>query len=498
MTQSQALSVMKAGANVFLTGEPGSGKTYTIQEYVAYTRAQGIETAVTASTGIAATHIGGMTIHSWSGIGVKGQLSKHDIDTISRNKRVAKRIQKAEVLIIDEISMLSGSTLSLVESVCRSIKKRSAPFGGLQVIFVGDFFQLPPIMKKEAADDAQQLLIQDPIHTRFAYDSRAWKDASPSICYLTEQHRQDDVDFLNLLSAIRQDAFTKEHLRTLQQRKIEYDNAPENVPKLFSHNADVDRVNESILEKLSGAVRACSMSAHGPEPMVSALQKWCLSPAELHLKIGAAVMFTKNNQKEGFVNGTLGVVEKFDPRSGYPSVRTRGGRLIDVEPMDWVIEENGEIRARITQIPLRLAWALTVHKSQGMSLDAAVVDLTGVFEFGQGYVALSRVRRLAGLYLLGWNERAFRVHPEVLAQDTWFRSQSESTKPEVTQSQHSKKNDLVVRRGYRAWDQEQDAELQELYLGGATIQDLAKEFSRTQGSIRSRLAKLSLLDVESF
>lgn len=501
MTQSQALSVMKTGVNVFLTGEPGSGKTYTIQKFVAYIRAQGIDTAVTASTGIAATHIGGMTIHSWSGIGVKGQLSKHDIDAISKNKRVAKHIQRAQVLIIEEISMLAGSTLSLVESVCRNIKKRSLPFGGLQVIFVGDFFQLPPIVKKDVMGNAQQLLIKDPVYARFAYDSPAWKDAKPTICYLTEQHRQDDADFLTLLSAIRRNAFTQDHLHILQKRKIEYDAAPKDVPKLFSHNADVDRVNNQILEKISGTEHVCSMSAHGPDALVSALQKWCLSPAKLHLKIGAVVMFTKNNQKEGFVNGTLGVVEKYNSESGYPSVRTRGGRLIDVEPMDWVIEENGVIRARITQIPLRLAWALTVHKSQGMSLDAAVVDLAAVFEFGQGYVALSRVRRLEGLYLLGWNERAFQVHPEVLAQDTWFRSESESTVSEIPQTQHSTTIELQernvesgARKAYRAWDQEQDSELRELYLGGASIPDLAKEFSRTKGSIRSRLAKFNLLD----
>lgn len=508
MTQSQALSVMKTGVNVFLTGEPGSGKTYTLQEYVAYMRARDVDIAVTASTGIAATHIGGMTIHSWSGIGVKERLSKHDIDTIAKNKRVAKRIQRAQILIIEEISMLSGLTLSLVESVCRNIKKRQVPFGGLQVIFVGDFFQLPPIMKKEVMEDTQQLLIKNPIHARFAYDSHVWKDTKPTICYLTEQHRQDDADFLTILSAIRRNVFTQHHLRTLQQRKIEYDAAPKGVPKLFSHNADVDRVNNHILETLFGAVHICSMSAHGPDALVSALQKWCLSPAELHLKIGAAVMFTKNNQKEGFVNGTLGVVEEFNPQSGYPSVRTRGGRLIDVEPMDWMIEENGEIRARITQIPLRLAWALTVHKSQGMSLDAAVVDLAGVFEFGQGYVALSRVRRLSGLYLLGWNDHAFRVHPEVLAQDAWFRSQSESTVSEIARTQHSttvelqekfidggtrRSGDVAAKKAYRAWDQEQDIELRELYLGGASIPDLAKEFSRTQGSIRSRLAKFSLL-----
>jgi ATP-dependent exoDNAse (exonuclease V) alpha subunit len=136
-------------------------------------------------------------------------------------------------------------------------------------------------------------------------------------------------------------------------------------------------------------------------------------------------MFTKNNPQEGFVNGTLGAVERFDKDNGYPIVMTRSGRRIEVETMDWAMEEDGKTRARITQLPLRLAWAITVHKSQGMSLDEAVIDLSNVFEFGQGYVALSRVRRLSGLHLLGWNGRAFQVHPEVSEKDAEFRTRSE-------------------------------------------------------------------------
>jgi len=151
------------------------------------------------------------------------------------------------------------------------------------------------------------------------------------------------------------------------------------------------------------------MHGYGAHNLMETLIRGCLSPEVLELKVGAAVMFTKNSPKGLFVNGTLGIVEGFDPASNYPIIRTREGRKIVVEPADWVMEENGEDVARITQFPLRLAWAITVHKSQGMSLDGAVMDLSGVFEYGQGYVALSRVRRLSGLHLLGWNNRAFEV-----------------------------------------------------------------------------------------
>jgi len=415
MTQSEALAILKTGSNVFVTGEPGSGKTHTINDYVAYLRVRGIEPAITASTGIAATHIGGMTIHSWSGIGIKTTLGTSDLHAIASSRHIAKRVRRANVLIIDEVSMLPPETLSMIDAICREIKESSEPFGAIQVALVGDFFQLPPIVRPPVGDDSQILFMEES-SARFAYDSPAWGRANLIVCYLTEQHRQDDSEFLALLSAIRRNAFGADHLRRLTSRTVHPHAAPKAAPKLFSHNVDVDRVNEGVLAHLPGEPRVFIMSSQGQEALASALKKGCLSPETLRLKVGAAVMFTKNNPKEGFVNGTLGVVEAFDHHHTHPIVRTRSGRRVEVEPMDWAVEENGTIRARITQLPLRLAWAVTVHKSQGMSLDEAVMDFRDVFEFGQGYVALSRVRRLSGLHLLGWNERAFQVHPEVLAE----------------------------------------------------------------------------------
>ncbi len=423
MTQFQVLSILKTGTNVFLTGEPGSGKTHTINEYTAYLRDHSIEPAITASTGIAATHIGGITIHSWSGIGIKTRLDKHDLDKIVSSEYIVRRVRKAKVFIIEEVSMLLPETLSMVDVVCRKIRQSQEIFGGMQVVFTGDFFQLPPIVKRETEENVQTELIEKS-SARFAYDSSVWTEANPIVCYLTEQHRQDDSDFLNLLSAIRHNVFASDHLYHIEKRKIERGAVPNSVPKLFSHNADVDRINDEILAKLPGKQQVFTISSQGPDWLVAALKKGCISPETLYLKVGAAVMFTKNNPKEEFVNGTLGTVEGFHKTSGYPIVKIRSGRRIEVEPMDWTVEENSKVRARITQLPLRLAWAITVHKSQGMSLDEAVMDLSDVFEFGQGYVALSRVRRLSGLYILGWNKRAFQVHPEILTKDEVFRQAS--------------------------------------------------------------------------
>lgn len=422
MTQSQALDIMKTGANIFLTGEPGSGKTHIINKYVSYLRSCGIEPAITASTGIAATHIGGMTIHSWSGIGIKTELSRHDIEKIVANKKYSKRFEDAKVLIIDEISMLPPSTLDLVELVCRRAKKNPEPFGGLQVIFVGDFFQLPPISKSDHGRPQQNIF--ESVSERFAFGSGAWQAANPTICYLSEQYRQDDKEYLDLLSAIRANRFKENHVARLERRKINYSEAPSGLPKLFTHNLDVDRVNNEMLAKLDGKYHSFEMRGQGPRPLVEALKRGCLSPETLELKIGAAVMFTKNSPKGFFVNGTLGKVAGFDPANNYPIVSLRDGRKLTVEPADWVLEDNGVDVARVTQFPLRLAWAITVHKSQGMSLDGAVMDLSQVFEYGQGYVALSRLRRLSGLHLIGWNNRAVEVHPEIVAKDSDFKSSS--------------------------------------------------------------------------
>src|SRR3989344_3497485 len=238
MTQAQTLEILKTGANVFLSGEPGSGKTHTIREYVRYLRDRGIEPAITASTGIAATHIGGMTIHSWSGIGIRNYLDKYTLDKITTTEYLTKRIKRAKVLVIDEVSMLGPETFSMVEAVCRAIRQNNDAFGGLQVILVGDFFQLPPIVKGGINPSAQTTMLETP-KARFAYDSPAWKRTNPMVCYLTEQHRQDDSAFLDLLSAIRSNNFNDNHLSQIITRKIIADDMPDKAVKLYTHNLNV-------------------------------------------------------------------------------------------------------------------------------------------------------------------------------------------------------------------------------------------------------------------
>jgi hypothetical protein len=414
MTQKEALAILRTGGNVFLTGEPGSGKTHVINEYIDWLAAAKIPVAVTASTGIAATHIGGMTIHSWSGIGVRDELTPYDLDTIASRKAVVKRVEKAKVLIIDEISMLDGRQLDMVERVARAVRRNDEPFGGLQVVLVGDFFQLPPVTKRGDM-------------LRYAFEGNAWQSARPLVCYLGEQHRQDDELLLGLLSSIRRNDIEESHYVLLQeQTEIGYTDIEPT--RLHTHNADVDAVNEAKLAELRGPVHRFKMTSQGAKQVVEGLVRTCLSPEVLELKEEALVMCTKNNFEAGYVNGTLGRVVRFDRTDGYPVVETASGRTIKMEPVSWEVIDDGKVRARIEQVPLRLAWAITVHKSQGMSLDAAEVDLSKAFVYGQGYVALSRVRTLTGLRVLGMHPNALQVDPKVAAADARFRQESEDTK----------------------------------------------------------------------
>jgi hypothetical protein len=290
MTQAQALTVLKTGANVFLTGEPGSGKTHTVREYVAWLRARGIEPAITASTGIAATHIGGYTIHSWSGIGIKRRLSAYELDRIAQNEKVVKRLRSTKILIIDEISMLSAETFAMVEAVCREVRADDRPFGGLQVLLVGDFFQLPPVVPREEAHaEEPDMFAQSGPKTSFAFASSAWKALNPIVCYLSEQHRQEDEDFLGILSAIRRGDVDDTHREMLRARRA--GKAQAGRTQLFSHNADVNAINDSELGKIAETSRVFAMTSRGSERLVEGLKKGCLSPERLTLKIGARVLF---------------------------------------------------------------------------------------------------------------------------------------------------------------------------------------------------------------
>lgn len=422
MKQAQAMTVMLGGDSVFLTGAPGAGKTFVLNEFVRRARRTGKDVAVTASTGIAATHIGGSTIHSWSGLGIRDELTVRDRQQLAANAKLIKRYNACAVLVIDEISMLHGKRLDMVNEVCKLLRKSELPFGGLQVILVGDLFQLPPVSRGAELVD-------------FAHLSESWQELGPRVCYLNEQHRQREDGLLELLEAMRSGEVEEHHELLLQQRMDKKPSAEQPVTRLYAHNVDIDTVNNRYLAALEDDVYEYEMVTKGPAAKTDQLKRSVLAPELLELKLGAEVMFVANNPSSGFVNGSRGKVVAFNDEQ--PVVELVSGRKIKVAQHSWKLEEDGKVRAEVAQLPLRLAWAITIHKSQGMSLDAAEVDLSKSFTPGMGYVALSRVRGIDGLYLAGINRMALQMHPQIYAFDTELRQLSnelaastEEAKPE--------------------------------------------------------------------
>lgn len=418
MLQASALKILKAGQNVFLTGSAGAGKTYLLNQYIAYLRERGIAIAVTASTGIAATHIGGQTIHSWSGLGIKDVITQQDLEKLAKRKPVRERLKNVQVLIIDEISMLSKNNLLGVNQILQYFKQNQEAFGGIQVIFCGDFFQLPPVSRE-----------RKPSHEKLAFMSPCWVAAELQICYLTEQFRAGDSDLINVLNEIRTGDFS-DSSQDLLWEKLEQsgENPPDDsIIKLYTHNADVDSVNAAALKALEADKEYFYATTTGDKTLVESLRKAVLAPDDLELKVGANVMFVKNNYEMGYMNGTLGTVTGFS-KDGWPVVTTFDDEEIEAKPAEWsVVNEFNQPVASFAQVPLRLAWAITVHKSQGMTLDSAAMDLGRTFEPGQGYVALSRVKSWSGLKLLGCNQNALMVDPLVLKADKRFQELSDES-----------------------------------------------------------------------
>ncbi len=408
MNQSHALQILQSGDNVFLTGSAGSGKTFLLNQFIDYLKENKTKVGITASTGIAATHLNGRTIHSWAGMGIAKKMTAKQIKKILKRKDLFERIKNTQTLIIDEISMLDAACLDLVDKICKAAKNPFSPFGGIQIVLCGDFFQLPPIGK-----DAE-----------FAFQAFSWEEAGIKVCYLDEQFRQDDPEFLNILNKIRTNEAGEKELSFLRTRLNKKVTHLSKITKLFTHNMNVDVLNSQELSTLDNEEKTYRMTESGSQDLVDFLKKSYPVPSELKLKIGAVVMFVKNNYEAGYVNGTLGEVVDFDD-DGFPVVKAKDKNEIVATPVSWNFEEDEGVVASIKQVPLRLAWALTVHKSQGMSLDAAEIDLSKSFERGMGYVALSRVRTLDGVCLVGINEMALKVNEAVVKKDKEFKRLSD-------------------------------------------------------------------------
>ncbi len=483
MKQLEVLEILKMGKNVFLTGPAGSGKTYVLNQYIDFLKSSNIPVGVTASTGIASTHLNGTTIHSWSGLGIKDYLSESEIEKLLTKSYLKKKFKYVKVLVIDEISMLHSFQLDAVDRICRAFKQSSAPFGGLQVVLCGDFFQLPPISKGDT-------------ESSFAYKADVWGIMDLQICYLSEQYRQSlEDDLLSVLNDIRQNEISEKTQELLKKRQKA--KQTKIIPtKLYTHNREVDQLNMKELDKIEGFPQIYQMQFSGTKKLSDILKKSCLAMEELHLKKNAVVMFIKNNFEVGYVNGTLGVVVGF--KGSLPIVRTYNGKEIIVENESWHIDEDGAVKARITQMPLRLAWAITIHKSQGMSLDAAEIDLSRSFVAGMGYVALSRVRSLEGLFLKGINNMALSVNEDILDFDQELKKKSEQVVRQLKVTPKKRRGDLKEEfLGHAVIDIPVEEKIstyditKEMVVKEMMIEDMARERGITEGTIISHLEKLA-------
>ncbi|XP_064311385.1 ATP-dependent DNA helicase PIF1 [Phalacrocorax carbo] len=398
--QEAVLGAVRSGKSIFFTGCAGTGKSFLLKKIVGSLPPK--STYATASTGVAACHIGGTTLHAFAGIG-SGKAPLEQCIQLAERPGVRQHWLACQHLIIDEISMVDGKFFDRLEAVARAVRKRDEPFGGIQLIICGDFLQLPPVCKANE-------------ETKFCFQAKSWRKCIHINMELTEVWRQTDKTFVSLLSAVRLGRCTEEVTRLLMQtaaNRSERDGIL--ATRLCTHKDDVAITNERCLQQLSGELY--TFGALDSDPMlVKLIDAQCPVGGRVELKLGAQVMLAKNlDVSQGLVNGARGVVVGFESeQKGLPKVRFLCGVTQVIKMEKWVFKGPSGVYLSRQQLPLKLAWAISIHKSQGMSLDCVEISLSRVFESGQAYVALSRARSLAGLRVLDFDPKVVRADPSVL------------------------------------------------------------------------------------
>ncbi|XP_004712039.2 ATP-dependent DNA helicase PIF1 [Echinops telfairi] len=397
--QVTVLSVVLKGQSVFFTGSAGTGKSYLLKRILGSLPPTG--TVATASTGVAACHIGGTTLHAFAGIG-SGRAPLAQCVALAQRPGVQQGWLNCQRLVIDEISMVEADLFDKLEAVARAVRRQDKPFGGIQLIICGDFLQLPPVTKGSQAP-------------QFCFQAKSWKRCVPVTLELTEVWRQADQAFISLLQAVRLGRCTDEMTRQLQAtaaHKVERDGIV--ATRLCTHQDDVALTNQRWLQELPGEVHSFEATDSDPE-QARTLDAQCPANRLLQLKLGAQVMLLKNLAvSRGLVNGARGVVVGFEEGKGLPQVRFLCGVTEVIRADRWTVQVTGGQLLSRKQLPLQLAWAISIHKSQGMSLDCVEISLGRVFASGQAYVALSRARSLQGLRVLDFNPTVVCCDPQVL------------------------------------------------------------------------------------
>ena len=427
--QQSVLEYLLQGKNVFLTGGGGVGKSYLLSvienEFPGLKRQRNLANGTSklprvqlcALTGCAALLLGqkAKTLHSWAGIGLGKGTIQELATKIRRNQKAMRQWLCTDLLVIDEISMMTAELLDKLNGIGKKLRSNTQPFGGMQVLLVGDFYQLPPVYKNGEA-------------TVFAFESAAWRETISVNMELTIIQRQKDVAFQAILKEARMGALSKESCKTIRAREgLDWKQNKILPTLLFPRRSEVDVINEANLRALSGRryTYDARLAYDGKMPdrfsekdegFIKALQHFDANAAyaiQLELMLGAQVMLIANlDPAAGLVNGSRGVVVSFCSATDMPIIEFVNGSRRTIGTHSWPIEDY-EFVSR-TQIPLRLAWAYTTHKAQGATLDTALIDVgSGNFEFGQAYVALARARSLEGLYIYDFDPVAFKAHPNV-------------------------------------------------------------------------------------
>lgn len=419
--QSRVLDAISSGKSVFITGSAGTGKTLLLQHIVKRLKKLHLPSRVfvTASTGLAACAIKGRTLHSFAGIGLGEEDRQTLLLKVISNRQACRRWTKARALVIDEISMVDAEIFDTLEFIAREVrggKERDSGnkvWGGIQLVVCGDFFQLPPIVKQKNRKE-------------FAFEADCWDSSFEMQVELMRVFRQSEASFVKLLQNVRRGEVNCEDLDLLEKCCTEAEPDPSAV-QIYPRNQDVNRVNKKKMEDLKKLTYIYHAHDSGEDPWLRQLKQG-IAPDELPLCEGTRVMLCKNlSTWHTLVNGAAGTITKFwyddvavsdlwktEKRPMVPVVRFDSGLEVVIRPEAWEIVEGGKVVAMRKQLPLILAWALSIHKCQGMTIDSVHTNLSRAFGFGMVYVALSRVRTLAGLHLSGFEPSKIKAHPKVL------------------------------------------------------------------------------------
>lgn len=405
--------MINQGENLFITGYAGTGKSYILNKLK-----KKFKIDVTSTTGLAAVNVQGQTIHSWSGVGICSKPVEDVVEKILKRANLKKQILNCKILAIDEISMLDARTFDYIDTVLRTLKDGSKPFGGIQVLLFGDFFQLPPVEKGNG----------------FCFDSKCWQDLDLKTVFLEKIYRQNDEQFIRSLNNLRLNQLTEDDVRLFYDREVNYDTYESDILHIFSTNKEADNYNNfkfnSVQKSLHKFVSADKI--HRKKSTIDfdknnlndkltkfdimtweTFDKCCKAPAELELKEGCKVMLLKNlSFSKGLINGSCGTVLELVEDSII--VKFDNGVEEVIPKHVFEAYRDGEIIVSREQYPLRLAYGITIHKSQGMTLEKLIVDCKRIFECGQVYVALSRIKTLDGLYLKSFNPRKVVANEQVI------------------------------------------------------------------------------------